>query len=87
MHLRPSAQTIPEDDNHAVFEEEYEQDLLETNYGEIALMHDGRVEGVFADAVEAATKGIDLFGKDNFSLHLIGTRTYYIAPIISRTPL
>ena len=87
MRHTPSAPTIPEEDNHAIFEKEYEQSLLETNHGEIALMHDGRVEGVFANAVEAATNGYEQFGNDNFSLHLIGTRTYYIAPIVSATPL
>ena len=77
----------PVRDNQTIFEEEYEQELLETNHGEIALMRDGDVKGIFPDAVEAATEGYRQFDDRNFSLHLIGTRTYYIAPIVSTTPL
>lgn len=84
---RTQSLDTPVRDNQAIFEEEYEQDLLETNHGDIALMRDGDVKGIFPDAAEAATEGYRQFGDRNFSLHLIGTRTYYIAPIISTTPL
>lgn len=77
----------PVRDNQTIFEEEYEKELLETNHGEIALMRDGAVKGIFPDAAEAAAEGYRHFEDRNFSLHLIGTRTYYIAPIVSTTPL
>jgi len=84
-HTQP--RDAPVRDNQTIFEEEYEQDLLETHHGEIALMRDGDVKGIFPDAAEAATEGYKRFVDRNFSLHLIGTRTYYIAPIVSTTPL
>ena len=74
-------------DNHAVFQEEHEQRLLETDHGRVALMSDGELINIFDDGVAAATEGHERFGEGGFSLHLIGTRTYYIAPIISTTPL
>lgn len=77
----------PVRDNQTIFEDEHEQGLLETNHGDIALMRDGDVKGVFPDAAEAASAGYRQFQDRNFSLHLIGTRTYYIAPIVSTTPL
>ena len=77
----------PVRDNQTIFEDEHEQELLETNHGEIALMRDGDVKGIFPDAAEAGTEGYRRFKDRNFSLHLIGTRTYYIAPIVSTTPL
>ncbi len=77
----------PTADHQTIFEEQYEESLLGTNPGEIAIMNNGECKGVFPDAVEAATRGYEQFGEDNFSLHLIGTRTYYVAPIISTTPL
>lgn len=87
MQNTPLAPPTLEEDNDAAFEGEHEQRLLETNHGEIALMHDGMFEGAFANSVDAATAGYDRFGQGNFSLHLIGTRTYDIAPVISTTPL
>lgn len=85
VHTQPL--DAPVRDNQTIFEEEYEQELLATNHGEIALMRDGDVKGIFPDAAEAATEGYKQFNDLNFSLHLIGTRTYYIAPIVSTTPL
>lgn len=87
MQHTPLTPATLEEENDAVFEREHEQRLLETNHGEIALMHDGNLEGAFASSVDAAIAGYDRFGQGNFSLHLIGTRTYHIAPIISTTPV
>ncbi|MCY3560084.1 MAG: hypothetical protein OXH20_02780 [bacterium] len=83
----PEPLDAPTTANQTIFEDEHEPGLLETNHGEIALMRDGDVKGIFPDAAEAAAEGHRQFEDRNFSLHLIGTRTYYIAPIVSSAPL
>ena len=87
--MRPTRSAIanPVRSNHAVFQQEHEQRLLKTDRGRVALMHDGELVDIFEDGALAAAEGHRRFGADGFSLHLIGSRTYYIAPIIGTTPL
>ena len=71
--------------NHAVFEEEHEQRLLETDHGRVALMSDGELVEIFDDTSSATHAGYERFGMGGFSTHPIGYPPVRIGSILGRS--
>ena len=86
MHHTPSATTTsPVWTDHAIFKEEHEQRLLETDHGRVALMSDGELIGLFDDTSSATNAGYKQFGIGGFSTHPIGHAPVRIGSILGRS--
>lgn len=85
MQNTPSATTSPVWANHAVFQEEHEQRLLDTDHGRVALMSDGELVEVFDDTSSATHAGYERFGIGGFSTHPIGHPPVRIGSILGRS--
>ena len=85
MQDTPSATAGPVWANQAVFEEEHEQRLLETDHGRVALMSDGELVEVFDDTSSATHAGYAQFGMGGFSTHPIGHPPVRIGSILGRS--
>ena len=51
-----------------------EADLEEKHFGKVALMHNGRLDGVHNNFEDAVIIGVRLFGEGNFSCKKIGEK-------------
>ena len=85
MQDTPSATAGPVWANHAVFQEEHEQRLLETDLGRVALMSDGELVEIFDDTSSAIHAGYERFGMGGFSTHPIGHPPVRIGSILGRS--
>ena len=85
MQNTPSATASPVWANHAVFQEEHEQRLLDTDHGRVALMSDGELVEIFDDSSSATHAGYERFGMGGFSTHPIGQPPVRIGSILGRS--
>ncbi|MDE0214958.1 MAG: hypothetical protein OXN79_00075 [bacterium] len=58
--------------NRAAYESDHRVRLERDDRGRIALMHDGHLDGVYADLETANIAGYEQFGEGEFSLIRIG---------------
>ena len=82
MQNASSATAGPVWANHAVFQEEHEQRLLETDHGRVALMSDGQLVETFDDTSSATHAGYERYGMGGFSTHPIGHPPVRIGSIL-----
>ncbi len=82
MQNMTSATPSPVSANHAVFQDEHEQRLLDTDHGRVALMSDGELVEVFDDTSSATHAGYERFGMGGFSTHPIGHPPVRIGSIL-----
>ena len=85
MQNTPSATADPVWADYAVFREEHEQRLLETDHGRVALMSDGVLVEIFDDTRSATHAGYERFGMGGFSTHPIGHPPIRIGSILGRS--
>ena len=78
-----NADTIEKGENSAKSEQrkninaykKMEADLEEKHFGKVALMHNGRLDGVHNNFEDAVIIGVRLFGEGNFSCKKIGEKS------------
>lgn len=58
--------------NFTAYMERHRQELEESDWGRIVLMHDGEIVGIYNDRGDAYSIGSEKYGLGNFSLQKIG---------------